>query len=361
MNNQRIVGLDIVRSVAILLVLFAHTSDFLLSPKQALFYTYLAGFFGVEIFFVLSGFLIGSILLKINEEHEILSFQVMKDFWVRRWFRTLPNYYLMLIVYTLLTWVGYHIFIFNDWKYFSYFLFLQSAFTKHPVFFSIAWSLTIEEWFYLLFPASLLVSSLFIKKRSTRILIPIISFIILFTAIRFLIYEPTINWDQEIRKVTFLRLDAIVIGVFAAYISYYQVTFWKKVENIGLWAGTIGLVLCIYYFTFAYHNEKSVNLFYTTLFFTIVSSCIALLLPYFSSIQQARSKTINSIFITISITSYSVYLIHPIIIKTIEKLPINTFLSFVFSWLLTFLIAYFQYYYFERKMTSLRDHFTKKA
>lgn len=88
---QRNFGLDIMRSVSILLVLLQHIGFYIsgLAPLRL-------GGVGVEVFFVLSGFLIGGILFKEIHKGNNL-FQTLKSFWIRRWFRILPLYYAVLL------------------------------------------------------------------------------------------------------------------------------------------------------------------------------------------------------------------------------------------------------------------------
>ena len=112
-------------------------------------------FDGVSIFFVLSGFLIGGILIKLLKEN-ILNSKLIITFWVRRWFRTLPNYFLILIILILLDSIYNENFSFYSYK--RYFLFSQNLFSKHPGFFPEAWSLSVEEWFYLLIPIIIFIS-----------------------------------------------------------------------------------------------------------------------------------------------------------------------------------------------------------
>src|SRR5262245_16100295 len=92
--NTRVFGLDFLRALAILLVLVAHASFMFLPLTHRLEAWWMLGHLGVELFFVLSGFLIGSILARQAEE---VQFSVGR-FWARRWLRTLPNYYLFLAI-----------------------------------------------------------------------------------------------------------------------------------------------------------------------------------------------------------------------------------------------------------------------
>jgi peptidoglycan/LPS O-acetylase OafA/YrhL len=97
-------------------------------------------FDGVSIFFVLSGFLIGGILLKQYSEPP--SKKLLIDFWMRRWMRTLPNYFLILILLCVL-----HTLLDAEFKIQNtgrYFIFSQNLFQKHPRFFPEAWSLSVE-------------------------------------------------------------------------------------------------------------------------------------------------------------------------------------------------------------------------
>jgi peptidoglycan/LPS O-acetylase OafA/YrhL len=93
-HAKRIFGLDLLRSIAIILVLLTHTVSFIDPQNHYYQVPVYTGYFGVEFFFVLSGFLIGTILLKIQHQEAQIDFKSIKIFWIRRWFRTLPNYYL---------------------------------------------------------------------------------------------------------------------------------------------------------------------------------------------------------------------------------------------------------------------------
>ena len=105
-HAERIVGLDLLRCLAISGVLLSHSLYFIYPHVPALNLGVLGsyhlyhlghlGFYGVELFFVLSGFLIGGLLIR-QESHLSRSSELTR-FYLRRWFRTLPNYYLFIII-----------------------------------------------------------------------------------------------------------------------------------------------------------------------------------------------------------------------------------------------------------------------
>ena len=149
-ETKRNFGLDVMRSCAILLVLLQHGQFFIAKSETQLFYVQLFNLIdGVSIFFVLSGFLIGRILVKDFIDKEI-TFQSLLNFWLRRWLRTIPSYYLVLTIVMVFT------VIINKqdslWIHFQYYLFLQNLTYEISKFFPEAWSLSIEEWFYFIFP-----------------------------------------------------------------------------------------------------------------------------------------------------------------------------------------------------------------
>jgi peptidoglycan/LPS O-acetylase OafA/YrhL len=99
--TQRNFGLDIIRSLAIMMVLICHFM--LLNKNSSVFIkkvSFLFGIYGVELFFVLSGFLIGKILINLFYKDNYISH--IKMFYLRRWFRTLPLYYLALIISSII-------------------------------------------------------------------------------------------------------------------------------------------------------------------------------------------------------------------------------------------------------------------
>lgn len=212
-------GLDGVRGLAVLMVVLGHTQISFLPPAQAqaILDVIGPGFYGVDIFFVLSGFLITSLLLNERSARERVW---LGGFYARRALRLLPALYLMLAVfwaYTAVTGAPLapvqrmsiaSIFYGNNW--FQVF---------HPL--SVApslghiWSLSVEEQFYLVWPALLL---LLIRPRRGRLLIPAICVLIaIVMARRALLWSAhgVAIWMQLFER-TDTRVDSLLIGALAA-------------------------------------------------------------------------------------------------------------------------------------------------
>lgn len=145
-DKNRIYGLDILRAIAILFVVIEHGGNFLPEKLSKIQLSLLID--GVSIFFVLSGFLIGGILIKTLETQKA-SLKTLFNFWKRRWLRTLPNYFLILITLYILSIFS---IVQKPQEIIKYVFFIQNFNAQHPSFFPEAWSLSIEEWFYIIIP-----------------------------------------------------------------------------------------------------------------------------------------------------------------------------------------------------------------
>jgi peptidoglycan/LPS O-acetylase OafA/YrhL len=377
-EKKRIFGLDLLRSIAIILVLVTHTVSFLDPQNHYYEIPVYTGYLGVEFFFVLSGFLIGTILLKIHYQDTIINFKSIKLFWIRRWFRTLPNYYLMFLLYAALAYFVHHFIVFSHLKYLAYLVFLQNTISYQPNdFFPVAWSLSIEEWFYLLFPLLLyLFSQIFPKNRSRSFFLTVIFFIIVELLIRICIAVSQHNyWDEGFRKMMPIRLDSIAIGVLTAYVRLNLPQFWlRNVKKIAL-LGIILMAGLTTYFTFDYvvhfsplnwdHNLDA-GLFLETLFFTLLSLSIAMFIPYLCS-MKAQNGISGRVITFVSKISYSIYLNHLLIILALSRifkhfanLNHSNIGLFAGIWVCTIVVSWFQYQFFELKMTALRNKFGRK-
>ena len=208
MSNSRIVGLDLLRATAALMVVLAHGGLFFygLWPQQQALWLFAS--WGVDLFFVLSGFLIGGMLLRSAGGGG----NWIAPFWMRRWLRTLPNYYLFLMVNLLLWRMAA-----GTWPDFSmHLLFAQNLAWPHPPFFPEAWSLAVEEVFYLLAPLAFAVFGVR-RGRPVRSSIVLIAALVLAHVLRWqqiAVFE--MPWDEGVKKIAVARVDAILYGVLAA-------------------------------------------------------------------------------------------------------------------------------------------------
>lgn len=208
-HDARVFGLDLVRFVAVSLVLAAHAGDVFYPVWQSPRTLETLGVCGVELFFVLSGFLIGGIIIDTLARDP----RWLANFWLRRWMRTLPSYFLFLAVNVLLMQAMYH-----RWPAFgSFVVFTQALFWPHPQFFNEAWSLAVEEVFYLLAPLLALAAWPLVRTRWHAIALLVLAVglgaVLRLDYVR--AYDPA--FDAGVRKVTLIRLDAILYGVIATY------------------------------------------------------------------------------------------------------------------------------------------------
>ena len=167
------------------------------------------GGLGVELFFVLSGFLIGGLLLDVAERSP--TWRGCFTFLVRRWMRTLPLYILWIAVLMVIMRPP------SRGEYaVAYLTFTQNLFWPMPPgdWFGVSWSISIEEWFYLLF-SSLLLGLTALWRRGAMI-VTCLLFLVVPLVLRYA-YSDIQDIDGGIRKVVAFRLDAIIYGVVAIW------------------------------------------------------------------------------------------------------------------------------------------------
>ena len=267
-SDTRVFGLDFLRTTAILLVVTAHASFMFLPLTHRLEAWWVLGHLGVELFFVLSGFLIGGILAR---QASAASFSVGK-FWLRRWLRTLPNYYLFLLLNIVVArWID------GDWPHAApYAFFVQNLAWPQPIFFIESWSLSVEEIFYLIAPLLALAFAGRLAARVSPVLLVGIA-IVLATAIR-IVYVLRLdpNWDLAVRMVSVVRLDAIAYGVLAMLLYRRRNGISPPAAKAIAVAGAAGLAIGIYLHLTL---PKDFDVFARTGLFSLISASFAAFLP----------------------------------------------------------------------------------
>ena len=344
MNNMkqgstRILGLDMLRSAAIFFVMITHGARFI--PKQISEYYSLLFFDGVGIFFVLSGFLIGNIFIK-QMSSEKISIDEIKVFWIKRWTRTLPNYFLFLFIC-----LG--IYTFSKDEIWKYFIFVQNlTSTPNSDFFGWSWSLSVEEWFYILLPLVVYLLFKFGLSFKKSILFYIISTIFVVFIGRVLQYLSIPNYKYEdfevIRYSVFYRLYSIMFGVLGAFIYNYYPSFWLKNKKKAMYIGISLLII-----NFLISKFITYSFPYRILEFTITSSIALLFIPYFNTIRHntAQYNTTQKLITTFSLISYSLYLVNPIVSDGISYIIKVFFEGTTISkvpWVVIFSISYISFW-----------------
>src|SRR5207248_10975870 len=243
-DRKRQPGLDLLRALAIIVVVVYHAAlfGFKLPGRIDRF-----GWIGVDLFFVLSGYLIGGQLLAPLARDQRIS---LGRFFTRRALRIMPAYFVVLAIYFLLpSWREYYEMSQPLWKFL---LSVQNIALHGRTVISHAWSLAVEDQFYLALPFLLLF--LFRRPRAA-IIIPCL---IVFGGIALRAFLAAQNPSVDGGGVSFrafqawiyypswTRLDPLVFGVVLAAIEKFRPHWWKRLTDFAIWLWLPALVLISY-------------------------------------------------------------------------------------------------------------------
>jgi len=364
--HSRIFGLDLLRAVAILITVYGHAA-MLVPPAYRSWHNLPASAIdGVNIFFVLSGYLIGGILLKaLLDERKPFS---ISYFWLRRWLRTLPAY-LVVLGSVVAVAAARHRLPAEVWRYFC---FSQNLSTPHPAFFPEGWSLAVEEWFYLLFPLTVLLLVALLRSRRRAMAGTIGLFLVLPLAFKYAQYQQgqglnAALWDAYYRRVVAARLDAIALGVLACYVQHYHAGLWRGLRRPGLWLAA-GLLLV----TFLYPKLGPNVLFYNVWLRPLLEGLTVLLvLPFCAQLRYAHYTPAMRGLTLLSLISYSMYLLNKSVLIKLVLLPLTQavltprlgpagwLVAYALYWALLLVGALLLYTYVELPFMRLRDAWAK--
>src|SRR5213596_1400050 len=242
-GRERQPGLDLLRALAIIVVVIYHAAlfGFKLPGRVDRF-----GWVGVDLFFVLSGYLIGGQLLAPLAREKSIK---LGSFFARRVLRIMPAYFVILAVYFLLPpWREYPDMAQPLWKFL---LSVQNIALHGGTAFSHAWSLAVEDQFYLCLPFILL----FVNRwPRAAIIIPCV---IVFGGIALRMFlawkNPAIGGGVSFREFqawiyypTWTRLDPLVFGVVIATIQKFRPQLWQRLTNSTIWLWVPALALIVY-------------------------------------------------------------------------------------------------------------------
>lgn len=348
-------GLDVMRSIGLLMVVIGHSTHFFESYFSKIHRSAHFTIHGVELFFALSGFLIGNMLIRQFSAPEAELGKEYFSFLRRRWYKTLAVYYLSILINYIFGYyiTGYHL----DFN-FRYLFFLQNISDGATWFFPVGYTLAIEEWFYILFPlVFVLALALFRKMNRIRLLeIVGVLFILVFIGIRTYVYlKGDFHWDANMRKSLFTRLDCSIYGVLLSVFSYRHKQAFANYRYILFLIGAAIYALCT-----VLRIKNPDGYFNNVLLFTFIPLSFSLAIPFFFHLQ-AKNKFLLRTYTAISLVSFAVYLIHlSPLLELFDRITLKNDLLFDFGICLIYLvttgfIGTLWYKYIELPFTNLRD------
>lgn len=340
---NRSFGLDLARVAAVALVLVSHFA------KKLEF----VGVFGVEMFFALSGYLIGGILYRSLLTTPRWSFEDVRIFWLRRWYRTVPNYLLFLVVA-----LPFHAHFGNLptlHHFAAHLLFLQNMMSGQNSFYGVSWSLAVEEWFYLSFPLMLLASTAAGLRKRSAFLMTTVVFMLVPPLLRewVLLHAPA----DEVRRMTLPRLDAIFYGVAAAFLVARRP--WSG--RLRLARMLAGAALALTLFVLYALDLAGTGVYRAT--FVLAPASFALMLPWMQRLAAPTGwlRAVRTPVTRLSQWSYSIYLSHIPVLFAVYALfgssrdhPTVNVLSKVVGLATCLVLSRFIFVHFEKRMTDMR-------
>lgn len=366
--GQHYPAIDGLRGFAVLMVVWFHASYFSyeLNPvdyhgfTQIYYYLSILGETGVDLFFVLSGFLITGILIDTAEdEHKF------KNFYIRRSLRIFPLYYAVLFLFIIYVSVsqGYEIL---DLRLIAHIFYVQNWSYEHNVdsfmLLNHTWSLAVEEQFYLIWPVLFLT----IYKRSVKhivflcLTLTIMSWVLRFSLSGFEYYKQAYS-------MTICRLDNLTLG---ALLSVFCVHYRDKVsENYALFrisaiVSFILILITLFSSTtvmIAHNLQIKIGLTFFSIFY------VCLLAYLFLADEQNLLKQFFSLTLLRKVgkVSYGMYIFHSPILLLIAQNIFQYELPYWHAHLLllfaggglSYLFAALSYKFYEKPFLKLKEKY----
>lgn len=391
-------SIDGIRAVSILLVLVYHTFlVFHLSHPTHNVTSMLSelglgwawawnGDKGVDVFFVMSGFLISSILLRENSKTGKID---LKRFYWRRYLRLTPAYYFMLAIYWLMSGPN------SEWIWANY-LYVSNFIDYGQQAAGWTWSLAVEEQFYFIYPLILIAILKYAKSPSFVLIALFLISLVVRTAI--VLLDDTIRTtpgSQIYLNDTYFnhyftvfydnlhtRFGSLVVGCLSAYYFHFHLEQLKKIVNssTGVMFTVLGVFLVVFFMAFpafssSFDQYPTLNILYYIFNRTLFSMGIGFIILAMLLQQHVIANTMRKFFslefwYPIASLSYSLYLIHLVVMIVVIPAIINLTVTmpaqypwsmgevllygFVISSILSFAIAILMYLFIEKPIMNLR-------
>lgn len=349
--TKRIISLDVLRFFAIFLVLLWHWM-----PEKHIINFMGNGQLGVNIFFVLSGFLITKGLL---ESKESSLYKSLKTFYFKRFLRIFPIYYILVMILVLINYYYIREVQCYYWLYaVNIYIELYNNFVPYTIHF---WSLCVEEQFYLIWP---ILSLFFLKKIYNKniLLIGISIFSLLFG----FVYELYF-------KMPYLSFFKYFYPFAFGAIIYVNWNYIEKIKTNWLIALSFLMLFLLILNSNYFKLQPGIFKALLELFYTFFSSCLLIFVIKSKDFKIYKNKFFSSLA-WIGQISYGVYLFHYFMfplnhflhLQCIEhnlKIPFtsivlipelgNIYLRFFYFLFCTLIISSFSFYLIEKPILKL--------
>lgn len=353
-SEKRIPQLDGIRGIAVSMVVLFHYSrfdDLSIFPNKAVQLLFSRGFSGVDLFFILSGFLIGGILLDNKIDRRFAHV-----FYYRRFLRIFPLYYALLVV----AWFAAGRLPDGWWVYPLYLQNLTTAF-GYPVTLDYpssnmlfpTWSLAIEEHFYLLLPALIAMLS---RRQLARAIAAFVLFAMVLRVSAFL--TGWIQAENFAYFFTLCRVDELMLGVAAALAV--RTPFVSSILDKSKTRLYIVLILCVALLPLI--GNRGINLTVGLTVYAVLYLCVLFLAVCHPGSMVARITKLR-ILRWLGRRAYSIYLFHPTMLVLAKWLVPATSVSATYAdrmialWAVL-LLAWFLWAFVEAPLIAL-GHRTK--
>ena len=365
---EKFYGLDHLRALAIILVFFFHYQNPIFDSPEWLPDYVKFGWTGVDLFFVLSGFLISSQLFGNIKNGKKISY---REFFLKRLFRIIPAYLVVVGIYFMVPFFREKESLPPLWKFLT---FTQNfgLNLKDSGTFSHAWSLCVEEHFYFFLPIILIFLQTFgLVKKSYLLLITLFlaGFVLrIYSWNHFFLPEingenPWLYWYKFVYYPTYNRLDGLLTGVAIAAVYQFLPNFWNRISKFG----NLSIVLSLMVLALAYLLCDDAQSFYASVFgFPLVSIGYGLLvvgaISPTSFLYRWKSKTTS----LIAALSFAIYLTHKGMIHTTQKIlelahiKTDSNILMIICILTCIISAYAMHLVIEKPFMKMRNRFVKQ-
>jgi peptidoglycan/LPS O-acetylase OafA/YrhL len=342
-------SLDGIRAVSFLIVFFAHAALLEVIP----------GGFGVTVFFFLSGYLITTLLRLEYEKHGRIS---LRHFYLRRAFRILPPFYLVLLAAVVLSLTGVLpgrleiLPVLSQFGHLANYNAIVGSADGFPAGTYLYWSLAVEEHFYLFFPLAFIALSSTIRAPRTRALL-LLGVCALVLAWRCVLVFALDSSLSRTYIATDTRVDSLLFGcVLALYLNPALDEYGSRARLLWLWLGMpVGLSILLV--TFLLRDDN----FRESVRYSLQG--IALLPLFISAIlfhAKWPFKLLNLRFVKFfGVLSYTLYLVHFVVLYALhEHLSTGNAPIAIAALVISFLIAWAVHVAIERPFARLRRRFS---